>query len=66
MIDIINKLTIITPEMKVGVFKTNKPDSFTHGIGLHSIKETVKSLDGELSIEIHDEHFVLSVIIPLE
>jgi hypothetical protein len=65
IIDIINKLTHITPEMKAGIFKTHKSDSFYHGIGLQSIKETVKSLDGEFSIECQNEQFVLSVIIPL-
>ncbi|MDP4120911.1 MAG: GHKL domain-containing protein [Bacillota bacterium] len=66
MIEIINKLTLITPEMKAGIFKTNKSDSFIHGIGLQSIKETVKSLDGDISIECHDEQFILSAIIPLK
>ncbi|MDP4121266.1 MAG: GHKL domain-containing protein, partial [Bacillota bacterium] len=64
MIEIINPLKE-TPRFKNGFFETGKADSFIHGIGIQSMRETVKSVNGDLSIECKDEKFVFSAILPL-
>jgi len=40
---------------------TSKGDSFSHGIGLYSIKETVKKYDGFYNINCSDEEFILEI-----
>ncbi|HOP11104.1 MAG TPA: GHKL domain-containing protein [Oscillospiraceae bacterium] len=66
IIEIINQLKTVTPEMSAGIFKSSKPNQLIHGIGIRSMRETVKSMSGDISIECKDERFVLSAIIPLK
>lgn len=65
MIEIINPLKQITPENKNGIFKSSKEEPFIHGIGIQSMRETVKAANGDLSIECKDEKFVFSAVLPL-
>lgn len=66
MIEIVNPLKHITAENKNGIFKSSKEEPFIHGIGIQSMRETVKSVNGDLSIECKDEKFVFSAILPLQ
>lgn len=46
--------------------KTNKKDKFRHGIGLYNIKSSVKKYDGQVSIDIKNGEFKLTILIPIE
>lgn len=45
--------------------KTTKPDKNLHGIGISSVKHTVKQYDGEFIIKKDDDFFSANVMIPL-
>lgn len=45
--------------------KTTKKDSFCHGHGLTSIQEVLKEHGGNMTVEIKDGTFVLSMIFPI-
>lgn len=55
-----NKCTKTNAELE-----TNKPDKHHHGIGLTSIKHTVKQYNGHFAIEHKDDTFTSSIMIPL-
>ncbi|CEN23322.1 two-component signal transduction sensor histidine kinase [[Clostridium] sordellii] len=48
-----------------GKIKTTKKDSFTHGLGLKNVRNTVKKYLGEVSINYTDNKFNLKIMIPL-
>ncbi len=45
---------------------TSKKDDFSHGIGLQSVKSSLKKYDGTLKIIYEKSKFVLKICIPLE
>jgi sensor histidine kinase regulating citrate/malate metabolism len=56
----INKL-----EIKNNKIVTSKKDKFIHGIGLKSVKSSLKKYDGELEIKDFENKFLLQIYIPL-
>ncbi|WP_250674695.1 ATP-binding protein [Paraclostridium ghonii] len=56
----INKL-----EIKNNKIITTKKDKFIHGIGLKSVKSSLKKYDGELEIQDFENKFLLQIYIPL-
>lgn len=44
---------------------TSKKDKFIHGIGLKSVKSSLKKYDGELEIEDFEGEFLLQIYIPI-
>ncbi len=60
IINILNKYTKsdVCPE-------TTKNEKHLHGIGIHSVKHTVKKYDGEFYTEISDDIFNVKIMIPL-
>lgn len=44
---------------------TSKKDKFIHGIGLKSVKSSLKKYDGELEIEDFESEFLLQIYIPI-
>ncbi|GAA0702421.1 ATP-binding protein [Paraclostridium ghonii] len=56
----INKL-----EIKNNKIITSKKDKFIHGIGLKSVKSSLKKYDGELEIQDFQKKFLLQIYIPL-
>ncbi|EPZ53353.1 sensor histidine kinase VirS domain protein [[Clostridium] sordellii ATCC 9714] len=44
---------------------TSKKDKFIHGIGLKSVKSSLKKYDGELEIENFESEFLLQIYIPI-
>ncbi len=45
---------------------TSKEDKFFHGIGLQSIRASIKKYDGELEVIDGDDNFILNIYIPLQ
>ncbi|MCD7891426.1 MAG: GHKL domain-containing protein [Ruminococcus sp.] len=45
--------------------KTQKKDKINHGIGMHSITETLSQIDGVIEIYERDTWFVADVILPI-
>ncbi|WWD85348.1 hypothetical protein TEGL_38160 [Terrisporobacter glycolicus ATCC 14880 = DSM 1288] len=45
---------------------TSKKDKFLHGIGLESIKSSIKKYNGELKVKDSEYSFVVSIYIPVE
>ncbi|WP_438571161.1 GHKL domain-containing protein [Clostridium sp.] len=45
---------------------TSKGDRFLHGIGLQSIRSSIKKYDGELEVIDGDNNFILNIYIPLQ
>lgn len=45
------------------VYKSNKKNSFVHGLGLESIKDIVRKYNGTMDIQYTDNHFTLTIII---
>ena len=45
---------------------TSKKDKFLHGIGIDSIKSSIKKYNGELKIKDSDNKFVATIHIPIE
>ncbi|ETI93610.1 MAG: Sensor histidine kinase, partial [Intestinibacter bartlettii DORA_8_9] len=45
---------------------TSKKDKFLHGIGIDSIRSSVRKYNGELKIKDSDYKFVATIHIPLE
>ncbi len=50
---------------KTGILKSGKPDSSVHGIGIQSMRETVRAMNGDLVIECDHDKFVLTAMLPL-
>lgn len=42
-------------------FKTSKEDKSAHGIGLKNVQSTVKKYNGDLSVDLKDEMFILRI-----
>lgn len=51
--------------LKNGEILTDKKDTFKHGIGLNSIKNSVEKYDGNVKIDIEEEAFSITIYIPL-
>lgn len=51
--------------LKNGEILTDKKDTFRHGIGLNSIKNSVKKYDGNVKIDIEEESFSITIYMPL-
>lgn len=45
---------------------TSKKDKFLHGVGIESIKSSIKKYNGELKIKDEQYKFIVSVHIPIE
>ena len=45
---------------------TSKKDKFLHGIGLESIKSSIKKYNGELKIKDSESKFIATIHIPVE
>lgn len=56
----INKVII-----KNNKFLTSKKDNYLHGIGIQSIKSSLKKYDGELEINTDEEKFIATIYIPI-
>ena len=44
---------------------TDKKDKFLHGLGIKSIKQSVKKYNGEVVIDYTDDKFILNILIPI-
>lgn len=53
-------------KFKKGAIVTDKGDEFMHGIGIRSIKNSVKKYEGEVCMDFHDEKFTMKIYIPLK
>ena len=51
--------------LKNGEILTDKKDTFKHGIGLNSIKNSVEKYDGNVKIDIEEEAFSITIYMPL-
>lgn len=60
IINILNKCTNINTSLK-----TSKSESHLHGIGLYSVRQTVKKYGGEFYTEISDDIFNAQIMIPI-
>ena len=60
IISIRNKCTKME---KLDISKTSKRDSQFHGIGLKSVKKLVKKYDGEISLDLKNQEFVVNILI---
>lgn len=45
---------------------SSKKDKFIHGIGLKSVKSSLKKYDGELEIEDFEDKFLVQIYIPID
>ncbi|MEG2247192.1 MAG: ATP-binding protein, partial [Peptostreptococcaceae bacterium] len=45
---------------------TDKKDTFTHGIGIKSIKGSIKKYDGEMNIDFSEDKFKVQIYIPIK
>jgi len=52
------------PELENDLFKTKKQESFSHGIGLRSMKRTCDKLEGDIEYTYNQKHFIIKVYIP--
>lgn len=50
---------------KDGKIITDKKDSFKHGLGLNSIKNSVEKYDGNVKVDIEEDYFSIIIYIPL-
>ncbi|MEF9992034.1 MAG: ATP-binding protein [Peptostreptococcaceae bacterium] len=71
---IVNKFFVIKCEnSKINKIKlrknkiiTDKVDSFSHGLGISSIKNSVKKYNGEVTIDYSENKFIIQIYIPLK
>jgi len=58
-----------TKQNKVNIrekhIKTDKKDTYLHGLGIKSIKQSVKKYNGEVVIDYTDDKFILNILIPI-
>ncbi|WMM26216.1 ATP-binding protein [Tissierella sp. MB52-C2] len=47
-------------------FFTSKKDKFFHGLGIESIKSSIKKYNGELNIKYNENSFIINIYIPIE
>ncbi|CEP41195.1 GHKL domain-containing protein (plasmid) [Paraclostridium sordellii] len=59
-----NKLNKIKLDKEMII--TDKKDTFIHGIGIKSIKSSIKKYDGEINIDFSEDKFKVQVYIPLK
>lgn len=52
-------------KIKNNNIKTDKKDSYLHGIGIKSIKNSVQKYDGEVFIDYQDYKFIVKICIPM-
>ncbi|MDQ9825894.1 GHKL domain-containing protein, partial [Acinetobacter sp. 163] len=45
---------------------TDKKDSFLHGIGISSIRNSVEKYNGNVEIKIEENRFVMIIYIPIK
>ncbi|MGX4601780.1 ATP-binding protein [Faecalimicrobium sp. JNUCC 81] len=70
---IVNRFFILKAEntkcnevnVKNNNFITNKKDKYLHGLGIKSIKESVKRYKGETVIDYSDDEFTMKILIPV-
>lgn len=60
VINVLNKYTRCDTSLQ-----TSKAEKHFHGIGIHSIKQTVKKYGGEFKVEITDNTFNVKIMIPM-
>ena len=53
-------------EIKNSKIITSKKDKFIHGIGLKSVKSSIKKYNGDLEIEDFKNKFLLQIYIPID
>ncbi len=53
-------------EFEDGLPTTTKQDAMNHGYGIKSIKRSVEKYDGNLTIHLDDNWFVLRILIPIQ
>lgn len=51
--------------LKKGSILSDKSDSFVHGLGIKSIKSSVKKYDGEYGMDFSNDKFIMYIYIPL-
>ena len=44
---------------------TDKDNKFSHGLGISSIKNSVKKYNGETVINYTDDRFIIKILIPI-
>ncbi len=65
IINILNKYTGYKYTGLDSSLKTTKIEKHMHGIGIHSVKQTVKKYNGEFYTEISDNTFNVKIMIPI-
>lgn len=65
LIQIVNSTTKIVEVLDNEFIKTSKENKSMHGIGIISIKETLKKYNGQMTIEWKEYCFTMSILIPL-
>ncbi|MGL5328701.1 MAG: ATP-binding protein [Peptostreptococcaceae bacterium] len=51
--------------IKNNIIKTDKKNTYLHGIGIKSIKDSVSKYEGEVAIDYSENKFIMKIIIPL-
>ncbi|MGL5714066.1 MAG: ATP-binding protein [Paraclostridium sp.] len=51
--------------MKNNFIKTDKTDTYTHGLGIKSVKDSVYKYNGEVVIDYSENSFIIKIFIPL-
>ncbi|WP_270660323.1 GHKL domain-containing protein, partial [Paraclostridium bifermentans] len=58
-----------TKQNKVNIrekhIKTDKKDTYLHGLGIKSVKSSVEKYSGEVVIDYSENRFIMKIIIPL-
>lgn len=62
LLDIENSSSEI-PQLKNGVFISSKNDKTLHGFGIESVKQIVKSYDGEIHFQYTEKNFEIRILI---
>lgn len=70
---IVNKFFVIRMEnnkqnkinIKNNYIKTDKEDTYLHGLGIKSVKDSVSKYNGEVVIEHSENRFIIKIFIPL-
>lgn len=65
LIQIVNSTTKIVEVLDNEFIKTSKENKSMHGIGIISIKETLKKYNGQMTIEWKEYCFTMSILIPM-
>ncbi|EMJ4245498.1 sensor histidine kinase [Clostridioides difficile] len=70
---IVNKFYVIrmenTKQNKINVknnyIKTDKKDTYLHGLGIKSVEDSVSKYNGEVVIEYSEDRFIMKIFVPL-